>query len=99
MVTVEEMLPHIALGGVYICEDVHGVDNEFITFVCSMVDRLNAYAREAPSAGQGLRFERPRDAAPGAIHSIHFYPYVVVIERNAREVDRLGAPRRGSEWI
>src|SRR5690349_20995738 len=45
MVTLEEMLPHLRPGGVYVCEDVHGVGNGFAAFVQSLSDALNAFSR------------------------------------------------------
>ena len=29
IVTLEEMLPHLRPGGVYLCEDVHGIHHDF----------------------------------------------------------------------
>jgi hypothetical protein len=98
MVTLEEMLPHVAPGGVYLCEDVHGVGNTFTGFVYSLVGRLNSWVpHPSPREGDGLSvLPTPIQAS---LHSLHFYPYVMVIERNAREVARFAAPTRGSEWI
>lgn len=33
-----------------------------------------------------------------AIHSVHCYPFMVVIEKAEASVDRFAAPRHGTEW-
>src|SRR5262245_53430244 len=42
IVTMEELLPYMNPGGVYICEDVHGVQNRFSQQVYGLADELNA---------------------------------------------------------
>lgn len=93
MVTVEEMLPFLRPGGVYICEDVHGLDNAFTAFVHGLVDRLNA------SRLVDLDDARmPTSGFQQAVHSVHAYPFVIVIERHIFPPAKLRAPRRGTEW-
>lgn len=41
-ITLEELLGHIRPGGVYVCEDVHGVFNNFAGFVMGFVHALNS---------------------------------------------------------
>ena len=40
-VTLEEMLPFIRPGGVYVCEDIHGDFNRFGGFAASLINGLN----------------------------------------------------------
>ena len=96
MVTLEAMLPHLAPGGVYLCEDVHGVGNVFTGFVYSLVDRLNSWIPH-PSPRPGDELSIAPTAFQASICSIHFYHYVMVIEKNAREVARFVTPKRGTE--
>ena len=88
MVTLEEMLPHLSPGGVYLCEDIHGIHNEFIAFASGLVNELNRVASP--------------DGVPGGlqrqIHSVHLYPYLLVIEKRDRPLARLHAPKHGTEW-
>ena len=93
MVTLEEMLPHLRPGGVYICEDVLGLGNRFSAYANSLANELNAY-------GLGAKPEDVRPATPfqAGVHSLHLYPFVVVIEkRDAALV--LSAPKHGTEWV
>lgn len=93
-ITLEEMLPHLKPGGVYLCEDVHGVGNQLAAYTHALSDQLNAFdAISAPRelATVASSFQR-------AIRSIHFYPFAVVIEKAERPVDGFVAPRQGSEW-
>lgn len=91
--TLEELLPLLRPGGVFICEDVHGTTNRFAAYAAGLVDELNRadYTATRP----------PQCAVSGfqaAIHSIHFYPFMVVIEKHDRPPERLVAPKHGTEW-
>ena len=92
--TLEEMLPHLKPGGVYLCEDVHGTDNRFSAFIDSLSADLNALspiAMEGGSASQLTSFQ-------AAVHSIHRYPFVVLIEKRDIPVQNFVAPKRGTQW-
>jgi len=84
-ITLEEMLPYLRRGGVYFCEDVHGEWNDFAAYATSLVDQLNH------RVGDMNEFQK-------SIHSIHFYPYCVIIEKHAAEPDKFVAPKHGTEW-
>lgn len=93
-ITLEEMLPFLRVGGVYLCEDIHGRFNRFGSFAQSLVNGLNQVeiVAEAPVLRSAVsQFQK-------SIHSIHFYPYVLVIEKNERPVERFCAPKHGTEW-
>jgi len=86
-ITLEETLPYIRPGGVYLCEDIHGVDCRFSAFVHTLVDNLNALSRQ-----------KRRSHFQDAVLAVHFYPFVVVIEKSDTSVGFFDAPRRGTEW-
>jgi hypothetical protein len=96
-ITLEEMLPQLRPGGVYLCEDVCGVNNAFAAYAQKLVDLLNAIGGMPPHESDGgngfiaTPFQR-------MVHSIHFYPFVIVIERTDFPVDRLRSPKHGTEW-
>lgn len=90
--TLEEMLPRMRPGGVFICEDIHGVHNGFAAYLQGMLKDLNAI--QSGGAGKPVR-PTPWQAA---IESVHFYPYVVVIEKRRAPLTGLDAPRHGTEW-
>jgi hypothetical protein len=94
-ITLEEMLPRLRPGGVYLCEDVHGPNNRFSAFASSLVDGLNGMnpiqPKSGPLEGNVSRFQ-------SSIHSIHFYPYLVVIEKHRVPPIKLSAPKHGTEW-
>jgi hypothetical protein len=97
MVTLEELLPHLKPGGVYICEDIHFVNNSFAAFMAGLDDALNAYSREPKGPAES---DLSIVATPfqSRIHSIHHYPYVVVIEKREQPITHLRCTRRGTEW-
>jgi hypothetical protein len=84
IVTLEEMLPHLNAGGVYICEDVVYLHNPFAAFGHALADELNAVPVTPPR-------ERHFAATPfqAAIDSVHFYPFVVVVEKRTARLPRL----------
>ncbi len=99
MVTLEELLPHIRPGGIYICEDIHGIHNRFSAYVHGIADHLNA-ADWLPA------YDRPEEqlavrATPfqSAIKSLHIYPFVTVIELADRPTTRFASRARGTQWV
>jgi len=92
-VTLEEMLPHLNFGGVYICEDIHGDLNSFTRYATELVDGLNHYD---PLPGEDHASDV--SALQQSVHSIHFYPYALVIEKNHKPIRKLVSPKRGTQW-
>lgn len=94
MVTLEETLPFMKPGGVFICEDVHGFRNPFANYVGSLSCGLNAFISDGDDRILGAR------ATPfqKAIHSIHMYPYMAVIEKHNHPPETFKAPKHGTEW-
>jgi hypothetical protein len=90
MVTLEEMLPHLSPGGVYVCEDVHGARNKFATFAQALSGELNA-AAGTPQLVTTTPFQ-------SLVNSVHFYPFVVVIEKRASAMPSFSAPKHGTKW-
>lgn len=93
MATLEEMLPHLQPGGVYLCEDVHRRDNRFAAYASGLVSELNEM-KDAP----GDVLKSPTSPFQRAVHSIHFYPYVLVIEKHREAPPELVAPCHGTRW-
>jgi len=98
--TLEELLPHLRPGGVYLCEDIHGAFNLFACYAQGLVHKLNDFAPTMPGLNDPgmpplLSAVTPFQAAIGALH---FHPYVLVIERNTQSVKGFAAPKHGTEW-
>ena len=90
-VTLKCMLPHLRSGGVYICEDVEGIHNRFAAFATGIVGELNRMSEEGSGSDEPSEFQR-------SSFSIHFYPFMVIIEKSETPLTRLLAPKHGSEW-
>ena len=82
--TLEAMLPHIRPGGVYMCEDVGGIHNRFQAYVGGL-------ARNLASSFDATSFNQ-------VVHSIHHYPFTIVIEKPAGSVGRFEEGLHGTEW-
>lgn len=90
IVTFEALLPHIAPGGVYLCEDVHGAMHAFHAYIDGFTRPLSAIQ---PLAGQF-----PATSLHQHVASVHRYPMVTVIEKPSHLVTHFEAPRHGTEW-
>ena len=96
-ITLEEMLPHLNPGGVFLCEDVHGVENNFASYAYRLADHLNAPSFPDLRDGE-LGIVARSQPFQQQIHSIHNYPFAIAFERNLHPVTEFHCPRHGTEW-
>lgn len=87
--TLRALLPRLRPGGVYLCEDVVGTNNEFARFVDGFTRNLDAY--DGGDKSNTTPFQR-------GIASVHRYPYVTVVERTHASVGRFEGVERGTAW-
>ncbi|CAN5612704.1 class I SAM-dependent methyltransferase [soil metagenome] len=92
-ITLEEFLPALNPGGVYLCEDIHGHFNRFSAFAAGLVNELN---HQSGVPGEVLQSSVSKFQS--SVHSIHFYPYITVIEKNSAPLKKLQAPKHGTKW-
>jgi hypothetical protein len=99
IVSAEELLPHLRPGGIYCCEDVHGELNPFLSYVQGLHHRLNQarWVEKPPEANED-RIVSACNPFQTAVNSIHHYPFVTVVERNAGPVTELCCPKHGTQW-
>jgi len=99
IVTLEETLPCLRPGGVFLCEDVHGIPHKFTQYVSGLAGNLNA-TRDWTSELDNPERRIHSTATPfqAAVHSIHLYPYAVVIERTDAPVREFVCPKHGTHW-
>jgi hypothetical protein len=93
IVTLEEMLPHLRPGGVYLCEDVQGIHHEFASYVSGLTSHLHSINEKPGKTLSALPTEFQR-----AVYSIHLYPFLVVIEKVEAPIDLFVCPNHGTEW-
>ncbi len=100
IVTFEEMFPHIAYGGTYLCEDLHTsywrkygggyqCPDSYIEYSKNFIDYIHAWHSEVTEL-QENQYSR-------SMHSLHYYNSMLVIEK-----ERMGNPiaaRVGEEII
>ena len=97
LVTLEEMLPHVSPGGVYLCEDIHSASNPFAAYVQGLARNLySAVPGEVPAGTTGVAFS-PTEFQR-TIDSVHLYPFVAVIEKRAQPLTQLIAAKHGTQW-
>jgi hypothetical protein len=87
--TLRCLLPHMAMGGVYICEDVHHPFQQFHSFVDGISRTLSDVSgREAI----------PPLALHQHVSSVHRYPLMTVIEKPNEAVESFDSVKHGSTW-
>ena len=98
-VTFDQLLPHLRRGGVYCCEDIHGAPNQFTAYMHALTHRLNTSNKmeEHPNDDE-RRLLSPTIPFQATVNGIHFYPYVIVLEKNDVRVPQLVAPKKGTVW-
>ena len=93
IVTLEEILPHISPGGVYLCEDVGGTTKKLTAYINGLQNSLNKMTH-VPGPVQ----KSANSAFQQQIYSIHSYPFVYVIEKQKEIVEEYSAPKHGTVW-
>lgn len=98
--SMEELLPHLRPGGVYLCEDIFHADNSFAANVCAMAGQLNRISgvKDNPKEYE-RRLAYVTTDVQSSIRSVSFYPYVAVIEKTDHPIAEFTAPRHGTKWI
>ncbi len=96
IVTLEEMLPHLRPGGVFLCEDVQGNLNWFNSYVHGLAANLNSFVKISDDKKKLIC--RPTQFQ-SAICSIHLYPFVTVIETTDRFLDQFISQKQGTDWL
>lgn len=99
-VSLEELLPHLRPGGVYLCEDIHGRANKFADVVHGAAHELNAIDdMQNDYDNQETRLTATATEFQSSVGSICLYPYVAVFEKREQPITKLVAPKHGTEWI
>lgn len=91
IVTLEKMFPRLSPGGVFICEDVHGLHHKFSEFAAGMVSEINRTEKKRDSVYQASGFQNYCQA-------MHFYPFVTVLERTQAPRPELYLTKKGTQW-
>jgi hypothetical protein len=92
--TLEMLLPHLSPGGVYLCEDIRGRFNTFLSFVHGL--SRNLYSGRL--VNEALDLEVEPNELQRSIQSVHLYPFIAVIEKRPDKMDQMTAPKHGTEW-
>jgi hypothetical protein len=98
IVTFEELLPHLRPGGVYLCEDIYGVLQSFASYAFGFAHNLNACAKTVYNEDKERSEVRLPTALQQSVASMHFYPYVTVVERTPAPVSEFVSLRHGTKW-
>jgi hypothetical protein len=89
------LLPHMAMGGVYICEDVLGAGHQFHSFAGGLSRGMSDL--ELVNVAN-----RMHTADPLPVHqhvaSVHHYPLLTVFEKPDGPIGPFDSARRGTQW-
>ena len=98
VVTLEETVPYLRPGGVYLCEDIIGSQNRFAAYVHGLTTALNSFALTDVSKCDGIDGVVAASPLQRSICSVHLYPFVAVVEKSAHPVDQFLSLKRGTQW-
>jgi hypothetical protein len=102
VISIEQLLPHVSPGGVYLVEDLTGSEeimNSGASYIHGLAHRLNGRAGGVRNDNDPKRLLTINtNALQRAVGSIHLYPFVAVIERNATDVTEIISSRQGTVW-
>ena len=96
--TLEELFPHLRPGGVYLCEDIHGVANDFGFYLCGLSRYLNGNPPDQNPDDRERRLVAKAIPFQSEVNSMHLYPFVAVIEKRDSPVAEFVAPMHGTQW-
>lgn len=98
LTSFEELFPHLSPGGVYFCEDIHGIAPGFSAYVSGLSSQLHAGPLEHDFANNERRLSIKASPFQSAVHSIHVYPFIAIIEKRPAPVTEFVAPKHGTQW-
>jgi len=98
IITLEETLPKLSPGGVFLCEDVHGTYKGFTAYIDGLMHQLTAGDLVHNLDNDSRRLTARANSFQESIGSIHSYPFVTVIEKRAKRLQEFVAPKHGTEW-
>jgi hypothetical protein len=98
LTSFEELFPHLNPGGVYLCEDIAGKAQRFSAYVSGLSCQLHASPLEQDLANNERRLSVKASPFQSAVHSIHVYPFIVIIEKRPAPVTEFVAPKHGTQW-
>src|SRR5262249_51417609 len=97
IISLEELLPHLRLGGVYLCEDIETQGNPMVDYVAGLSHNLYESNKTLPD-GTISRTGARASGFQSQVHSLHFYPFVVVLEKNDSLVGEFPSEQHGTQW-
>lgn len=93
-ITLEEILPHIRPGGVYLCEDIGDNHSHFAGFIAGLACHMNSTVRTIQ------KFDAPMipTAFQCSVKSITEYPFVTVLEKHDYHQGLFISKKHGTVW-
>jgi SAM-dependent methyltransferase len=96
--SLEELLPYLRPGGVYLVEDHTGSTSRFPAYVSGLVRALNAWHGRSDHENPERRKVSQAEGFQSLIDSIHSYPFATVIETRRDAIAEFVSAKHGTEW-
>ena len=100
IISLEEVFPHVRSGGVYLCEDIAPLGNPVVDYVGGLAQNLYSSAKTNRTESSRPLFDEALlpTQFQSLVHSVHFYPFVFVIEKNEPPVIEYTSEKHGTQW-
>jgi hypothetical protein len=100
LISFEELFAHLTPGGVYVCEDIHTRIQPFSAYVSGLSCQLHAFAADVKEDLANNERRLTVEASPFqcAVHSIHVYPFMAIIEKRTAPVTEFISAKHGTQW-
>ena len=93
IITFQKVFSFLSPGGVFICEDIHGTGNPFLSYLQGLLKNMHALSGGGALSGvETLPIQ-------AWVKAIHFYPFMVVIEKSEYPNELLISQKKGAEWV
>ncbi len=97
IISLEELFPHLRLGGVYLCEDISVQGNPMVDYVAGLNHNLYEDNNTRPDGTLSLT-STLASCFQSQVHSVHFYPLVIVLEKTDSPVAEFPSEQHGTQW-
>lgn len=99
LIALDELLPTLNAGGVYLCEDIHSEDSPFSNRILELAKQLQVGKNIIETSQTPERFlVSPTTPLQSWCEALTVHPFAIVLEKRSQPLREFVAAKRGSPW-